>query len=289
MFGYVQANVPELKIKEYAVYRSYYCGLCESLRVRYGRLGQLCLSYDMTFLALLLTGLYEPEEQVLKKRCPVHPARPRTKIMNEAVDYAADMTMLLSYHKAKDDWKDEHSLKGRAVSSMLESVYRELKEQYPRQTRALERSIRGLDRYESGGVYEPDRVSSATGAFLAQIYNWKHDEWGYALRRLGFSVGKFVYLMDAWDDLPEDLKKGRYNVFKALYEEDPEHFDEKARRMLTDTITPGAQAFEYLPILKNAQILRNILYGGVWVKYAQGRAKQKVRSCGHDDADLSIG
>ena len=62
MFGYVTVNRPELKVKELELYRSYYCGLCAELHRRYGRKGQLLLSYDCTFLLLLLTGTYEPEE-----------------------------------------------------------------------------------------------------------------------------------------------------------------------------------------------------------------------------------
>ena len=63
MFGYIVINQSEMKFKEYDVYRSYYCGLCQSLKERYGVLGQLSLNYDMTFILMLLTGLYEPEEQ----------------------------------------------------------------------------------------------------------------------------------------------------------------------------------------------------------------------------------
>ena len=56
MFGYVLINKEELKFKEYDVYKSYYCGLCQTLNNRSGRFAQLTLNYDMTFLQLLLTG-----------------------------------------------------------------------------------------------------------------------------------------------------------------------------------------------------------------------------------------
>ena len=69
MFGYIVVHKPELKVREYETYRASYCGLCHSLKRRQGRLGQLTLSFDMTFLALLLTGLYEPEQQEGRSRC----------------------------------------------------------------------------------------------------------------------------------------------------------------------------------------------------------------------------
>lgn len=73
MFGYIVVNQSEMKFKEYDVYRSYYCGLCQSLKERYGVLGQLSLNYDMTFILMLLTGLYEPEDVVGQCRCVAHP------------------------------------------------------------------------------------------------------------------------------------------------------------------------------------------------------------------------
>ncbi|MBR7147285.1 MAG: hypothetical protein IKD13_00520, partial [Firmicutes bacterium] len=69
MFGYVLVDKPELKIREFDVYKSWYCGLCQKLKERSGFLGQMTLTYDMTFLILLLHGLYEPEERCGECRC----------------------------------------------------------------------------------------------------------------------------------------------------------------------------------------------------------------------------
>ena len=61
MFGYVTICEPELKVKDFKAYKACYCGLCKSLKEYYGSLGQLTLTYDMTFVILLLTSLYETE------------------------------------------------------------------------------------------------------------------------------------------------------------------------------------------------------------------------------------
>ena len=116
MFGYIVINQSEMKFKEYDVYRSYYCGLCQSLKERYGVLGQLSLNYDMTFILMLLTGLYEPEEQEAQCRCVAHPLEKHPTRRNLFTDYVADMTVLFSCYKAEDDWEDEHSLKGLVYS-----------------------------------------------------------------------------------------------------------------------------------------------------------------------------
>ena len=95
MFGYIVVNQPELKMKEYDEYRKYYCGLCKSLKDRYGARGQISLSYDMTFLVLLLTGLYEPEKHSGSRRCIAHPTSKHTYVQNEYTDYVADMNVIL--------------------------------------------------------------------------------------------------------------------------------------------------------------------------------------------------
>ena len=106
MFGYVMANKPEMKIKEFARYKGFYCGLCRTLKKRHGRKGQMTLTYDMTFLVILLSSLYEPATEEAKKRCLVHPAKKQYMLWNEVSDYAADMNILLTHDHFQDDWLD---------------------------------------------------------------------------------------------------------------------------------------------------------------------------------------
>ena len=103
LFGYIVINQSEMKFKEYDVYHSYYCGLCRSLKERYGALGQLSLNYDMTFILMLLTGLYEPEDTEADCRCVAHPFEKHLTRRNIFTDYVADMTVLFSCYKAEDD------------------------------------------------------------------------------------------------------------------------------------------------------------------------------------------
>ena len=121
MFGYVVLNREELKLKDYELYRSYYCGLCRELRDRYGLPGQLSLTYDMTFVILLLTGLYEPPVQKGKTRCIVQPVRRHTVRRNRFTGYAADLNVILTYYKCQDDWQDEHSPLRLAYAKLLEA------------------------------------------------------------------------------------------------------------------------------------------------------------------------
>lgn len=107
MFGYITVNKPELKIKEFEEYRAYYCGLCGALRKRCGLKGQLSLSYDLTFLAMLLTGLYDGRTEDVPCKCIFHPFDKMRRKESQFLYYTADMNILLTYYKCLDDWTDE--------------------------------------------------------------------------------------------------------------------------------------------------------------------------------------
>lgn len=273
MFGYVVVNKPELKIREYDTYRSYYCGLCRTLKKRDGLISQMLLNYDMTFLALLLTGLYEPEEEIRNARCAPHPVRKHAEVFSEVMDYCADMTVLLAYEKAKDDWHDEKKASGRALSGVLKTRVEKIRSQYPRQAAALSRSLKELSAAERAGSDNLDEAAGACGRFLGEIFVWKEDEWARQMHAVGFYLGKFIYLLDAFDDLEKDAAKNNYNVLlkQGSILEQPGALEE----ILSDTMSRCAAAFERLPVIKGAPIIRNILYAGVWVRYNAVKAKRK--------------
>ena len=104
MFGYVSVYEPELKMKDYRKYKAYYCGLCRELKERYGSTGQMTLTYDMTFIIILLTSLYETRTSLEQHRCKVHPVKKQNVLRTEIMEYAADMNVILAYYHMKDDW-----------------------------------------------------------------------------------------------------------------------------------------------------------------------------------------
>ena len=107
MFGYIVMNKPEIKFKDFDLYRSFYCGLCRELKSKYGISGQISLTYDMTFVVILLSALYEPPTQKGSTRCIIHPVCKQPVRRNTVTEYAADMNVLLTYYKCRDDWEDE--------------------------------------------------------------------------------------------------------------------------------------------------------------------------------------
>lgn len=264
MFGYVTINEPELKIKDFRIYRSFYCGVCRSLR-RYGVKGRLMLNYDLTFLAVLLTALYEDGGDARRFRCPLHPTRKSDAMDNAYCDYAADMTVLLAYYQCLDHWRDEKQPLYGAEAALLKRSVSKLADKYPRQYAAVSGYVAQLRRVEAGEAMELDELAGLTGAMLAEICVLREDAYSDTLRRLGFYLGKFIYLMDAVDDLERDGKKGGFNPLLPLRAQ--ADFPRLCEDMLTGMMAECARAFERLPVLLYSDILRNIIYSGVWSKY----------------------
>lgn len=261
MFGYVVVNKPELKFKEFDIYKGYYCGLCQSLKERHGVTGQLTLTYDMTFLAMLLTSLYEPEITEEYHRCIVHPVQKHRMIRSKYTDYVADMNVLLSYYKALDDWKDDKSILKLAFSKLIKNKNTDYKEKAD----AIASLLDELGTREKQNESSIDVVAGIFGKIMAILFVPHQDQWSASLERIGFFLGKFIYILDAYDDLKSDIKKNRYNPFKSVCKE--EGFDDKIKSMLTMMMAECSREFEVLPILENANILRNILYAGVWNRF----------------------
>lgn len=276
MFGYVNIYKPELKVRDFYRYKAFYCGLCRELRDRCGEIGQLALSYDMTFVILLLTSLYESDVEKKERRCMVHPVKKAAVLKSEFTAYGADMNVVLSYYHLMDDWQDEKSIKGLAGMRLLRRRTEEIAGRYPRQCRAIQKGLKELGEYERKKETCPDVPAGCFGRIMEEFLVCRRDMFEPELRRLGFYLGKFIYLMDAYEDLSEDQKKGLYNPLSAMSGE--ADFEKRCAEMLTLMMAECGNAFEMLPIVRDADILRNILYAGVWNRYnniQETREKEK--------------
>lgn len=265
MFGYVTAYKPELKMKDFYKYKAYYCGLCKVLREKHGFLGQLTLTYDMTFLVILLHSLYESDMNFEEHRCVVHPAKKQKMLYNEITEYAADMNIVLTYFHFVDDWKDEKSKVGLVGVRAFRKTYLEIEKKYPKKCRIIRSCLKKLQACEEQKEENIDITARYFGELMAELLTYRQDVWTKTLRRMGFYLGKFIYILDAYDDVEQDLESGSYNALISLYGE-PD-FDERCKEMMTYVLAECTSQFERLPCIEDADILRNILYVGVWEKY----------------------
>ena len=276
VYGYVVVNKPELKIKEYDVYRSYYCGLCDELKERYGVNGQLSISYDMTFLLLLLTGLYEPKTRQYTARCIAHPVHKHPVSRNSISGYVADMNVLMTYYKCMDDWNDEKKVTGKVLADSLKRKVRRIEKEYPDKSTAIKAAIDKISELEKSGESNVDMPAEQFGIIMSQILLMKEDEWKDTLIQIGNSLGRFIYILDAYEDLPEDNKKGSFNGLRA-YSDRPD-YDIFVENVLKSLMAQCAAGFERLPVIENANLLRNIIYSGVWTRFELCRKKKENNS-----------
>lgn len=278
MFGYITVNKEELKLREFKEYHSYYCGLCMALKKECGSSARLTLTYDMTFLILVLTGLYEPESKCYRHHCAVHLGREEEICENEYSVYAAEMNVLLSYHNLLDDWEDEKKAGKLAMAKLLEKAYQRVAVKYPRQNQAVLQYLEKLKQCEENCERNPDLPAGYTGELLGEIFVCKQDEWKDSLYKLGYYLGKFIYLMDAYEDMEEDKRKGNYNSF-SLYFTDKEleetEQEQTCYQILRMIAAEAAKEFERMPILKNSEIIRNVLYSGIWMNYERVRRQRR--------------
>ena len=130
---------------------------------------------------------------------------------------------------------------------MFEKDYQRIKINYPRQTNAIEQYMEKLATYEAEKQTNIDLVAGLTGEMLGEIFAWKQDEWYDELKTLGFYLGKFIYLMDAYEDRDKDEKKDSYNPLRYLDTEDEQEYETLCRLMMTSMISECAKSFERLP------------------------------------------
>lgn len=283
MFGYILPNKKELSDKDEKVYKGYYCGLCHALKERVGLKRQFILQYDMTFLSLLLSGLYEPPEKETEFRCLIHPIGKRTAVSSEITEYVADMNLLLGYYNLYDNYLDERKIGAKKIADSLEPKIAELRKKYPRQTEAVSKAVDQIDEAEASKEENLSLVANLFGLMMSEIFAYKKDDvWTEDLRKIGFYIGKFLYLMDAYEDIENDKKKKLYNplLISKAYKKDC--FETYIRQLLTTQLSEIATIFERMPILKNADIIRNILYSGAWMKYDVIQMKRHMGTVDND-------
>ena len=276
MLGVMTVRKEELKFREFDRYRGFYCGLCRAIGQRCGKACRMALSFEMTFLSMLLTSLYEPQTSGEMRRCAFHPIEKRLMLGNDAIDYCADLSALISYYDLRDGWEDERRVDRLAESVLLKAAAGRAGGALPRQREAVERYVARLHEVERRNDMNLDAAANLSGEMLGELYVWKKDVYERDLRELGFYLGKFIYLCDSFEDVEQDIRKKNYNPLVERFERPV--FEAESRMMLEDMMARACRAFECLPLLEDAPIMRNILYSGIWLRFEGACERRKAKS-----------
>lgn len=292
MFGYVLPVRSRLTEQEWADYRAAYCGLCHTMKRRYGFLAQFLLNYDFTFLALLLRR--SPQQPcVTCRRCLSAPIRGRMADTEDAsLDAAADGSVLLVYWKLRDQLADERGLKKLAAAGMLglfHGVFRRGKQRCPDLHREIGERLAALRALEQKDCPSVDRTADQFARIMTAMVPQNWDEISQrTTEQILYHLGRWIYLIDAWDDLEDDLKESQYNPIAARFslrevpEQDRAAAKEQMERTICHSENLAISAFHlgefgyYAPVLENIlcaglQSVRQLVFSGEW----KTRRKQK--------------
>ena len=270
MFGFIRPVKSELRVREADRFQQVYCGLCHAIRARYGRFYTLFLSYDMTFYALVTGSDQADTPPPCRKRCDAHPLTRRPcAAPDDALARAADVSVLLTYHKFRDSLADEKGAK-RALAWLLCRLgrrgYKRARERLPAADREIIAALDDLQQFERERCDSMDRAADASARMTAAVVPRTGDDRERVLRQMFYHVGRWVYLLDAAQDVAEDLAQDNYNPVVLCYGlKTPElkEIREPLERTLERSLADICMAYDLLDIGRDADLVRNIIFLGM--------------------------
>lgn len=277
MFGYVTPCKMELKIKEYEEIKSYYCGLCRSLKYNFGNLPRLTINYDMSFLAIFLDSLNSKQNNYIKRSCILHPIKKRIFVVeNSSIEYAAFLNFTLAYHKLLDDIADDNSIKGKVFSALLKPYFKKAPKEYLNIEKNISMCLDKLYKMEEkANIENLDELSHPFGELTAYsiLAFGNNEKFQEELYHLGYNLGKWIYVIDAYDDLEDDLKSNKFNAIDATLNKDNMPYESLVKLVhqridfvLASYARECSETLKLLPIEKNYDILYNIFNFGMLEK-----------------------
>lgn len=218
MFGYVRADTPYLYIKDDNLYRAMYCGVCKGIGQVCGQAARMGLSYDVTFLSVILHNIAGVDVKIEKSHCLTHCIRTRQMAeVDELTRRLGALNTALVYYKYTDDIQDGD--KGRGKRLWFKRGFRKVKQKYPEIERIVRENLANQEQVEKAKTESLDRAADATANMLAEFSDYALGEKKTsATHNLFYAVGKWIYLIDALDDYDKDVKKGAYNPFALAFQ-----------------------------------------------------------------------
>lgn len=271
MFGYIRAAKPELRMKEYELYKAVYCSLCRELGKSYGIFSRFTLSYDFTFLALLEMALKENCSGIKKGRCVFNPLKQCNYCKDsDSFKMPSAAAMIMLYYKLRDNIKDEKGIKKLGYAFILpifSRAHKKAAEKYPDIEKTVFGYIEAQNAVEAENCAQIDRAADPTAKALAEILTHCSDDLSQKriLERIGYCLGRYIYILDAACDYSDDIKKNSYNVLRNTVSGQQLGNKEKSEisKQLFMCLNEAGKAFELLDIKRYKSILGNIIYLGL--------------------------
>lgn len=287
MFGYVKPFIPNLRVKDYELYKSVYCGLCRSMKHHTGGISRLTLSFDMTFFALVRLALSEEDYGIRKRRCALHPIRKRPMMDdNETLAYTSYVSALLSFYKLADNVSDEKGIR-RIAAKCAMPYARQIKKRAncvgKEPCVIVEEAMAVLGALEKEACAVPDMPADIFGDMLGKLLAYGFDGAKAKIaHEIGLHTGRWVYLADAVFDYEDDKKSGSYNPFLFAFSDDSEMaaFREQTLRAImlreSDAIARALALIDFEGRLWLYDCMGNIIYDGMESALSNAVRKEQI-------------
>lgn len=291
MLGYVKAYKAELKVRDYELYRGIYCSLCRALGRSYSPVAQLLLSYDFTLAAIMKLAISENGCSFTQKRCPYNPAKKCLDCSSrEIFDVCAHAIIITAYYKVVDNLADSRGLKKLAailLFPVIALMHKKAKKLAPEIEKTVSEAMKIQCIAEAKNDTGIDEAAHPSAQALGKIFSMGYNKNADALYRFGYMVGRYIYILDAIDDLEDDIKHKSFNPFIKDYpdfssEEVKKGFADRAERMLNLTQSQLLEAFDEIEKARFGNIIENISLDGLGIsakavleKYRGKAAKEK--------------
>lgn len=270
LFGYVRPYKPEMKIKDFEIFQSVYCGLCHTLQKRYGIPARLILSYDATFLAIIRMSVSGGCTGVQRKRCPFLLFRKKPCCCGGEVElsFSADVSVLLFYYKLKDYISDSGFLKklaGYCVLPFIAHMHKKAAKRQPEAEEILRNYMKEQKQVEAVHNDKIDQAAHPTAQMVSKVLPLGVEDRDTAriLERLGYFLGRWIYFMDAADDVEKDEKTGNYNIFMITSSQGEVGDTKQKAIVLNPCIAEIVGAFELLNLKGLEAVVQNMIYLGL--------------------------
>lgn len=264
MFGYVRIYKDEMKVREFNLFKAHYCGLCKTLKKEYGFASRMGLSYDVTFLAVLLAAVSEKKPVVCPQRCIANPFLKKPVVNTEDYfEYTASVNVILTYLKLADDLRDNHSMKALFASLLLLPAKRKARKRHPVLFFKVKEHIDKLTQLEKAQCADIDILANEFGMIMKHVFSAeliKSDAERRIFEHIGYSLGRFIYILDAYEDREKDKKEKNFNPF--LLQNKPVNAND-IKMSLTFTLSDVSNSYQLLNLNRNKPILDNIIYLGL--------------------------
>lgn len=276
MFGYILPDKPNMFMRDYALYKSFYCGMCKSIKCHQNTILRLSVNYDVTFINILLHGIMNEPLNFVTEGCILNPIKKKCILKDDPIsEKCVYLNTLLIDFKLRDDLTDKPSVSKRILRGLLKGKIKKSKSLLPKVAELLDKAYIEQVNIETKNQVSFDKVAHPFAICLEQIFEeLLGDKYTEEIGTVAYFLAKYVYLLDAIDDFEKDVKNKEFNVFANNYPEaktlaDLLKYEDSIMEILSGILVTIKENYEKIPVFNTEGIITNTFWYGLGARAKQ--------------------